>query len=108
MNNALVKILRCTFEIVDPSFALNAAFFDGERFVPDPRTVPDKHWHPQVSTSTTDPESVTTVLDQYRQLARWQSEGQEPVRNVRLWVAEEPQWREIGPEETIIEMGDMP
>ncbi len=106
LNNELVKILKVSFEMVDPQWAENAELFDGERFLPDRRRVPDEHWHTVTSMSTTKPDSVISVLDQYRTLTLWETEGTEPVRNVRLFQAEEPVWTEVDAGE-VIDMGEI-
>ncbi len=95
------KIVRITWEMVDPRLAINTRFFDGEKWLVEARELPAEFWQKVESSSKLDgdDESRRQILEQYRVLSRWESLGEEPVRRVRLFIADAPLWREIGAED---------
>jgi len=52
--------------------------------------IPDEDWHVVERES-----DLADLEEQYRTLKRWSETGDEPIRNVRLYRSEEPQWVEI-------------
>ncbi len=101
LNNDLVDMLKLTFEMVDPRLAMNHWFFNGSFFTVDPRTLPDQHWSPVSTQSEPTEQSRASMLDQYQQLREWEIGGTEPIRNVRIFSAPEPQWTELSEEELL-------
>lgn len=94
LKNVLVKILKVSFELVNPIG--NSQFYCGcgEHPASDPATIPDEHWSTAERAGEPTTEGRQSVLDQYRNLLQQIREG-ELIRNVRLWETEEPVWTEV-------------
>lgn len=94
VNNALMKIWKLTFEIVDPREHSEYYCEHGSHPATDPATIPDEHWTP-VERLITKEEDVAALADQYLNLIDQASEG-ELVRNPRFFTATiNPHWAEI-------------
>lgn len=81
-----MRIFKVTFEMVSP--IAHPQFYDAND-VPtlEAELIPDRYWHTVESTGK-------DILDQYRGLLELMNTG-EPIRNVRLYTADEPVWAEI-------------
>ena len=82
--------------MVDPRWAENEQYFDGEEYIGVNDQIPDHLWHPVESVSALDgnEDSRRTTLDQYVTLLRWSRSGEQPIRKVQLWLADAPVWVE--------------
>ncbi len=91
-----MKILRLTFELVTPMHAETRKYYCacGEHPATDPATIPDEHWDGVERIGEPTAASAASIVDQYNNLLQQVEDG-ELIRNVKLWVATEPQWTEI-------------
>lgn len=90
-----MKILRLSFEYIDPIAYPQFYCAHGDKPASNPATIADRYWK-QVVIEAASPNEKAITMDQWNNLLEQVADG-ELLRNIRMQVAENliPDWREI-------------
>jgi hypothetical protein len=90
-----MKILKLSFEYIDPVAYPQFYCPHGDHPATDPATIADRYWKPVVIEAAS-PNEKALAMDQWNNLLQQVADG-ELLRNIRMQVAENltPAWREI-------------